>query len=54
MSNETIEGSKGICPYCAAVFDSFEELKTHVISEHKTDPLPLPPGVIGLTVNGQV
>ena len=54
MSNDTIEGSKGVCPYCAAVFDSFEELKTHVITEHKTEPLPRPPGLIVITVNGQV
>ena len=53
MSNETNKGSKGVCPYCAVVFDSFEELKRHVISEHKTEPLPLPPGVITLIVNGE-
>ena len=54
MSNQTIEDSKGVCPYCAAVFSSFEALKTHVISEHKTEPLPRPPGVVTLTVNGRV
>jgi xanthine dehydrogenase YagT iron-sulfur-binding subunit len=53
VSNETIEASKGVCPYCAAVFDSFEALKTHVISEHQTEPLPKPPGVIAFTVNGR-
>ena len=53
MSNETNKGSKGVCPYCAVVFDSFEELKRHVISEHKSEPLPLPPGVITLIVNGE-
>ena len=53
MSNETNKGSKGVCPYCAVVFDSFEELKRHVISEHKSEPLPLPPDVITLIVNGQ-
>jgi aerobic-type carbon monoxide dehydrogenase small subunit (CoxS/CutS family) len=53
VSNETNKGSKGVCPYCAVVFDSFEELKRHVISEHKTEPLPLPPGVITLIVNGE-
>ena len=54
MSNQAIEESKGVCPYCAAVFGSFEELKTHVIGAHKTEPLPRPPGVVALTVNGQV
>ena len=54
MSNETIDASKGVCPYCAAVFDSFEELKTHVVTEHKTEPLPRPQGIIELKINGQV
>ena len=53
MSNETNKGSKGVCPYCAVVFDSFEELKRHVISEHKSEPLPRPPGVINLNINGE-
>jgi aerobic-type carbon monoxide dehydrogenase small subunit (CoxS/CutS family) len=53
VSNETTKGSKGVCPYCADVFDSFEELKRHVISEHKSEPLPRPPGVITLIVNGE-
>jgi aerobic-type carbon monoxide dehydrogenase small subunit (CoxS/CutS family) len=53
VSNETTKGSKGVCPYCAVVFDSFEELKRHVIGEHKTEPLPRPPGIITLIVNGE-
>ncbi|MGD9291121.1 MAG: hypothetical protein PVG74_26115, partial [Desulfobacterales bacterium] len=53
MNNETCDSSKGICPYCSAVFDSFDALKAHVITDHKTDPLPRPPGVIAITVNGQ-
>ncbi|UCF90458.1 MAG: (2Fe-2S)-binding protein [Desulfobacterales bacterium] len=52
------EGSKAtplnLCPYCTAAFDTFEELKTHVVSVHKTEPLPKPAGWIALTVNGQV
>ena len=54
MSNETVEASKGLCPYCAAAFDSFEELKTHVITAHKNEPLPRAPGAVALTVNGQL
>lgn len=54
MSNEINEKSKGVCPYCGAVFDSLEALKTHMIAEHRTAPLPRPRGVIALTVNGQV
>ena len=44
MSNEAIEASKGVCPYCSAIFDSFEELKTHVITGHKAESLPRPQG----------
>ena len=53
MSNETSEASRGVCPYCSAVFDSFDDLKAHVVAAHKTDPLPKPDGQIQLTVNGQ-
>jgi aerobic-type carbon monoxide dehydrogenase small subunit (CoxS/CutS family) len=53
VSNATIEKSKGVCPYCAAVFDSFEDLKSHVVDQHKAEPLPRPPGMIALTVNGR-
>jgi aerobic-type carbon monoxide dehydrogenase small subunit (CoxS/CutS family) len=28
-------------------------LKVHVVAEHSTEPLPLPDGVIQLTINGQ-
>jgi aerobic-type carbon monoxide dehydrogenase small subunit (CoxS/CutS family) len=53
VSNETSEVSRGVCPYCSAVFGSFEELKAHVITDHTAEPLPRPPGVIAITVNGQ-
>ena len=42
------------CPYCAMAWDSIEGLKGHIITEHKTEPLPSPEGRIKLTVNGQV
>jgi len=42
-----------LCPYCSITLDTFETLKEHVISKHKTDPLPVPEGLIKLTVNGQ-
>jgi aerobic-type carbon monoxide dehydrogenase small subunit (CoxS/CutS family) len=32
---------------------TFEELKAHVIAEHKAEPLPQPEGLIKLTINGQ-
>jgi aerobic-type carbon monoxide dehydrogenase small subunit (CoxS/CutS family) len=49
-SNET---AKHLCPYCSTAFETFEALKAHVISVHKTEPLPKPEGLITLTVNGQ-
>ncbi len=44
---------KNLCPYCAAAFNTFEEMKAHVVSVHKTEPLPKPPGWIALKVNGR-
>lgn len=41
------------CPYCPAVFDSYEAIKTHILMEHRTEPLPEPEGTIHITVNGQ-
>jgi len=48
------EIKKFSCPYCARVFDRFEELKGHALAEHKDESVPEPDGVITLTVNGQV
>jgi aerobic-type carbon monoxide dehydrogenase small subunit (CoxS/CutS family) len=48
-----ISPNKNLCPYCFTVFGTFEEMKGHVISVHKTEPLPKPEGLIGLMVNGQ-
>ena len=45
--------SKYICPYCAERFDGSDLLKSHVISEHGSEPLPKPEGSITLFVNGQ-
>ena len=41
------------CPYCAQTYSALEELKAHMVAEHKTQPLPKPEGVISITVNGQ-
>jgi len=43
-----------LCPYCSLSLDSFNSLKTHVLAEHSSEPLPLPDGVIQLTINRQV
>lgn len=51
---ETSNGlGKYSCPYCLATYDSFEALRSHVITDHKTDPIPEPEGLIKLTINGQ-
>jgi xanthine dehydrogenase YagT iron-sulfur-binding subunit len=42
-----------LCPYCSARFDTFELLKARVVAEHSTEPLPLPEGIIRITINGQ-
>ena len=42
-----------LCPYCATRFDTHDTLKTHVVTEHGTEPLPKPEGFISLTINGQ-
>ena len=41
------------CPYCGSVFHSIETLKDHVTKGDKTEPLPVPQGLIKLTINGE-
>jgi len=47
------EISKNVCPYCSASFEKLEDLKAHVVSSHKTQPLPKSEGMIRMTVNGK-
>ncbi len=54
MGEKTSKASKNVCPYCSRTHESFDDLKTHVIAEHKTDPLPRPHGLVKFTVNGQI
>jgi aerobic-type carbon monoxide dehydrogenase small subunit (CoxS/CutS family) len=42
-----------LCPYCRTTFDTVDRLKTHIITEHGTEPLPRPEGLIDLRVNGE-
>ena len=42
-----------MCPYCSVRLDTFDLLKAHVVAEHSTEPLPLPEGIIRITINGQ-
>lgn len=42
-----------VCLYCATKCGTFEALKSHVLEQHKAQPLPTPEGHIRLTLNGQ-
>jgi len=53
VKEETRAIFRNVCPYCSADFERFDDLKTHVVAEHKTQPLPKPSGAIELTVNGR-
>jgi aerobic-type carbon monoxide dehydrogenase small subunit (CoxS/CutS family) len=46
--------SRYLCPYCSKAYGKYEDLKDHVIAEHKTEALPRPEGMTELTINGQV
>jgi aerobic-type carbon monoxide dehydrogenase small subunit (CoxS/CutS family) len=52
---ETLAASlaKYSCPYCRDTFGTFEAIKSHIITDHRTDSLPDPEGTINFTVNGQ-
>ncbi len=54
MTDIPPEASRYLCPYCANFYETFDELKAHVLSGHKDEPLPAPEGLIKLTVNKQV
>jgi aerobic-type carbon monoxide dehydrogenase small subunit (CoxS/CutS family) len=41
------------CPYCYNLLEGFEALKSHVLSDHRTEQVPEPEGLIHLTVNGE-
>jgi aerobic-type carbon monoxide dehydrogenase small subunit (CoxS/CutS family) len=47
------EKIKYLCPYCATKLETFEALKEHALRTHNGEPVPLPDGMIRLTVNGQ-
>ena len=49
-----MEDEKYRCSYCSKAFGSIDTLKEHVVTEHKTEPLPTPEGVIKLTINGEL
>jgi aerobic-type carbon monoxide dehydrogenase small subunit (CoxS/CutS family) len=41
------------CPYCRNLFDTFEAIKSHILSDHRAESLPDPEGTIHFTINGQ-
>jgi aerobic-type carbon monoxide dehydrogenase small subunit (CoxS/CutS family) len=53
VSEKTEPETRLQCPYCYNLQEDFESLKVHVLSEHKTEPVPEKEGLIRLTVNGE-
>ncbi|MEE8400029.1 MAG: (2Fe-2S)-binding protein [Desulfobacterales bacterium] len=49
-ANVEIE-QKFLCPYCSDASETFEVLKAHVLSSHKSELVPSPKGLINLTIN---
>jgi aerobic-type carbon monoxide dehydrogenase small subunit (CoxS/CutS family) len=45
--------AKYSCPYCRIACDTFENIKSHIITVHQTESLPEPEGIIHFTINGQ-
>jgi len=43
--------SRCSCPYCSNTFDTVKELGSHMMAEHKGQPLPVHEGLIKITVN---
>jgi aerobic-type carbon monoxide dehydrogenase small subunit (CoxS/CutS family) len=41
------------CPYCLESFDSFQAIKSHIITRHRAESLPEPEGTIHVSINGQ-
>ena len=44
--------AKYLCPYCAALFSTFEELRDHAVARHRGESAPVPQGMIRLRING--
>jgi len=42
-----------LCPYCSDKVATYEALKAHVVARHAAASLPLPEGMIRLTLNGE-
>jgi aerobic-type carbon monoxide dehydrogenase small subunit (CoxS/CutS family) len=45
--------AKYSCPYCQNAFESFDAIKSHILTAHAAESLPEPEGTIHVTINGQ-
>jgi len=41
------------CPYCLDTFDTFEAIRSHILTGHPREPLPEPEGTIHVAINRQ-
>jgi aerobic-type carbon monoxide dehydrogenase small subunit (CoxS/CutS family) len=41
------------CPYCRELFDAFDAIKSHILTEHPAESLPEPEGTIHVAINGR-
>ena len=41
------------CPYCGKRFDTLEDLRQDILTNHRGMPLPAPEGQVRLVINGQ-
>lgn len=51
MVETTDAGFEYPCPYCSDGCRSFDDLKEHVLSQHRDEPVPEPEGSIRMTIN---
>lgn len=52
MTDNSSDKSKYLCPYCSAEYQAFDDLKHHVLTDHKSEAIPTPEGMITMTING--
>ncbi|MBN1567271.1 MAG: (2Fe-2S)-binding protein [Acidobacteria bacterium] len=53
MKAAAVKLTRYACPYCQNTFESFEEIKSHILAAHAADELPEPEGNIHVVINGQ-
>ncbi len=40
-----------VCPHCNQMFDTLEEMKEHILTNHRSSSLPAPQGQIRMSIN---